>query len=151
MTPATATVPSGAKVQFSVSGTLTNGSTITPAVVYTASGGVVTPSGSYTTGTVTGAFTVIVVNYGEGVRVLPPICPHMEEPLEVSGVVANCKMTCTKHLWSWDLRSLCPQGETEKPSKTKENRPPFPPLIRLKFSGHPGTMTKRHNPAPRHG
>ncbi len=70
----------------------------------------------------TGAFTVIVVNYGEGVRVLPPICPHMEEPLEVSGVVANCKMTCTKHLWSWDLRNLQQQGETEKPLQQYESR-----------------------------
>ncbi len=70
----------------------------------------------------TGAFTVIVVNYGEGIRVLPPICPHMEEPLEVSGVVANCKMTCTKHLWSWDLRNLSQQGETEKPLQQYESR-----------------------------
>jgi toluene monooxygenase system ferredoxin subunit len=70
----------------------------------------------------TGAFPVIVVNYGEGVRVLPPICPHMEEPLEVSGVVANCKMTCTKHLWSWDLRTLQQQGETEKPLQQYESR-----------------------------
>ena len=38
----------------------------------------------------TGAFQVLVVNYGEGVRVLPPICPHMEEPLEQSGVIGSC-------------------------------------------------------------
>ena len=70
----------------------------------------------------TGAFPVIVVNYGEGVRVLPPVCPHMEEPLEASGVIANCKMTCTKHLWSWDLRTLGPQGETEKPLQEYASR-----------------------------
>ena len=70
----------------------------------------------------TGAFSVIVVNYGEGIRVLPPLCPHMEEPLEKSGVIANCKMTCTKHLWSWDLRTLGQQGETEKPLQEYQSR-----------------------------
>ena len=69
-----------------------------------------------------GAFSVIVVNYGEGVRVLPPVCPHMEEPLEASGVIANCKLTCTKHLWSWDLRTLGQQGETEKPLQEYQSR-----------------------------
>ena len=70
----------------------------------------------------TGAFNVIVVNYGEGVRVLPSVCPHMEEPLEQSGVIANCKMTCTKHLWSWDLRTLGQLGETEKPLQEYKSR-----------------------------
>jgi toluene monooxygenase system ferredoxin subunit len=70
----------------------------------------------------TGAFSVIVVNYGDGVRVLPPMCPHLEEPLELSGVVANCKLTCTKHLWSWDLRTLGQQGETEKPLQEYQSR-----------------------------
>lgn len=57
-----------------------------------------------------GAFSVVVVNYGQGVRVLPPVCPHMEEPLEISGIVANCQMTCSKHLWAWDLRDMSQQG-----------------------------------------
>jgi toluene monooxygenase system ferredoxin subunit len=39
----------------------------------------------------------------------------MEEPLAESGVIANCTLTCTKHLWSWDLRSLEKLGETERP------------------------------------
>lgn len=69
-----------------------------------------------------GAFAVIVTNYGEGVRVLPPVCPHMEEPLELSGVIANCKLTCTKHLWSWDLRTLGQLGETEKPLQEYQSR-----------------------------
>jgi toluene monooxygenase system ferredoxin subunit len=58
---------------------------------------------------------LVVVNYGAGFRAIPPICPHMEEPLAESGVVANCALTCTKHLWSWDLRSLEKLGETERP------------------------------------
>jgi toluene monooxygenase system ferredoxin subunit len=63
---------------------------------------------------------IVLVNYGEGFRALPPICPHMEEPLAESGVVARCILTCTKHLWAWDLRTLEMQGETEKPLKTYE-------------------------------
>lgn len=63
---------------------------------------------------------LVVVNYGAGFRAIPPICPHMEEPLEELGVVANCTLTCTKHLWSWDLRSLEKLGETEKPLGTYE-------------------------------
>ena len=64
--------------------------------------------------------SILVVNYGTGFRAMPPICPHMEEPLAESGVIANCVLTCTKHLWSWDLRSLDKLGETEKPLKTYE-------------------------------
>ena len=70
----------------------------------------------------TGAFQVLVVNYGEGVRVLPPICPHMEEPLEQSGVIGSCKLTCTKHLWAWDLKTLKQLGETEKPLQEYKSR-----------------------------
>jgi len=65
---------------------------------------------------------ILLVNYGSGYRALPPICPHMEEPLEESGVVARCVLTCTKHLWAWDLTTLEMQGETEKPLKVYEVR-----------------------------
>jgi len=63
---------------------------------------------------------IVIVNYGEGFRAIPPVCPHMEEPLAESGVVARCILTCTKHLWAWDLRTLKMQGETERPLKTYE-------------------------------
>ena len=65
---------------------------------------------------------IVVANYGEGFRALPPICPHMEEPLDESGVIASCVLTCTKHLWAWDLRNLNLIGETEKELKTYEVR-----------------------------
>ena len=42
----------------------------------------------------------------------------MEEPLEESGLVIGCKLTCTKHLWSWDLETLELQDEAELPLKT---------------------------------
>ena len=58
--------------------------------------------------------SLVVVNYGGSYRAMPAICPHMEEPLAESGVVSKCVLTCTKHLWSWDLRTLEKQGEAEK-------------------------------------
>jgi toluene monooxygenase system ferredoxin subunit len=61
---------------------------------------------------------VVVVHYGGGFRAIPPLCPHMQEPLAVSGIVANCVLTCTKHLWNWNLETLAMQGETEKPLQT---------------------------------
>jgi toluene monooxygenase system ferredoxin subunit len=63
---------------------------------------------------------ILLVNYGTGYRAIPPVCPHMEEPLEQSAIVARCVMTCTKHLWAWNLETLDMQGETERPLKTYE-------------------------------
>jgi toluene monooxygenase system ferredoxin subunit len=61
---------------------------------------------------------ILLVNYASGFRAIPPLCPHMEEPLEQSGVVVRCTLTCTKHLWSWDLEALEIRGPAEKPLKT---------------------------------
>ncbi len=69
---------------------------------------------------IAGGIPVLVVNYGTGFRVVPPVCPHMEEPLEESAIVASCVLTCTKHLWAWNLMTLEKQGETEKPLKLYE-------------------------------
>ncbi|WP_395665563.1 Rieske 2Fe-2S domain-containing protein [Methylocella sp.] len=69
---------------------------------------------------VVGGVPLAVVNYGGAFRVLPPVCPHMEEPLDKSGVVARCVLTCTKHLWAWNLHTLEMIGETEKPLETYE-------------------------------
>ena len=65
---------------------------------------------------------IVIANYGEGFRAIPPVCPHMEEPLAESAVIARCILTCTKHLWAWNLKTLTMQGETEKPLKTYEIR-----------------------------
>lgn len=64
--------------------------------------------------------SILIVNYGAGFRAIPPVCPHMEEPLEQSAVVARCVLTCTKHLWAWNLSTLEMRGETERPLKTYE-------------------------------
>ena len=45
----------------------------------------------------------------------PPFCPHMAEPLEVSGICADGVLTCTKHIWQWELKTGAPMGEAEKP------------------------------------
>lgn len=71
---------------------------------------------------VTGGVSLVVANYGGTYRALPPVCPHMEEPLEESGVIANCVLTCTKHLWSWNLASLETLGEAEKPLQSYETK-----------------------------
>jgi len=65
---------------------------------------------------------LLVVNYGEGFRVIPPLCPHMEEPLEESGIIVRCVLTCSKHLWAWNLKTLDLQGDTEKPLKIYESK-----------------------------
>jgi toluene monooxygenase system ferredoxin subunit len=65
---------------------------------------------------------ILIINFGQGFRAIPPVCPHMEEPLEESGVVARCVLTCTKHLWAWNLLTLNMQGETERPLKVYELR-----------------------------
>ncbi len=67
-----------------------------------------------------GGIPLIVARYADGYRAIPPVCPHMEEPLEESGVIAGCVLTCTKHLWAWNLATLEMQGETERALKTYE-------------------------------
>ncbi len=57
---------------------------------------------------------IIVANHGAGFRAFPPLCPHMEEPLAESGLMADGKLTCSKHLWQWDLRSGGILGAAEK-------------------------------------
>ena len=45
----------------------------------------------------------------------PPVCPHMAEPLEISGVCEDAVLTCTKHLWQWDMRTGVEIGMAERP------------------------------------
>ena len=58
---------------------------------------------------------VVVTNLGDEFVAFPPLCPHMAEPLEVSGICDGETLTCTKHLWQWDLRTGTEQGAAEKP------------------------------------
>jgi hypothetical protein len=60
LTPATVSLQIGATQQFSVSATMSDGSTQTnPGVTYTASGGTITTGGLYTAGATAGSFRVI--------------------------------------------------------------------------------------------
>ncbi len=58
---------------------------------------------------------ILIANLGDEYRAFPPLCPHMEEPLENSGIFdPSGVLTCTKHLWQWDMRTGERRGEAEK-------------------------------------
>ncbi len=59
LTPTSASMSAGAKLQFAVAARWTDGSTTVPPVTYSASGGSVTTGGLYTAGSVAGTFRVI--------------------------------------------------------------------------------------------
>lgn len=59
--------------------------------------------------------TLVVANLGDKFRAYPPMCPHMEEPLAESGICNAGVLTCTKHLWQWDMLTGTEQGMAEKP------------------------------------
>ena len=52
---------------------------------------------------------------GDCIRAFPPTCPHLAEPLVDSGLLKDGLLTCTKHLWQWDLRSGEMKGAAERP------------------------------------
>jgi hypothetical protein len=64
LTPATASLSTGATKQFAVSGVWSNSATTVPAVTYTATGGTITAAGLYTAGSTAGTFRVIAVQLG---------------------------------------------------------------------------------------
>lgn len=64
---------------------------------------------------VLGSVVVMVAKVDGEFCAFPPLCPHMAEPLELSGVSDGETLTCTKHLWRWDLRTGAEQGIAEKP------------------------------------
>ena len=58
---------------------------------------------------------ILVANLGDAFRAYPPVCPHMEEPLAESGICKDGILTCTKHLWQFDMRTGEPRGPAERP------------------------------------
>lgn len=58
--------------------------------------------------------SLIVANYGDGFQVFPPFCPHMHEPLQVSGMLEGGILTCGKHLWQWNMATGERTGLSEK-------------------------------------
>ena len=47
---------------------------------------------------------LIVHSPGREVRAYNPICPHQEHPL-IDGELDNCVLTCSAHLWQFDVLS----------------------------------------------
>ena len=66
---------------------------------------------------------MLVTRVGDEYRAIPPLCPHMEEPLESSGICKGGTLTCTKNLWQWDLLTGREQGDVaERPLLLYETR-----------------------------
>jgi hypothetical protein len=64
LTPATASLATGATQQFAVSGQWSNGATTAPAVTYSMTGGTISSGGLYTAGSTAGTFRVIATQQG---------------------------------------------------------------------------------------
>jgi hypothetical protein len=64
LSPASSSVTPGGSIQFAVSGTMSDGSSTTPLVVYSATGGLITPLGRFTAGSSLGTFRVIATQFG---------------------------------------------------------------------------------------
>ena len=62
-----------------------------------------------------GGIEIVVANVDGLFVAFPPLCPHMEDPLEESGICDKNVLTCTKHLWQWDLRTGEAMGLAERP------------------------------------
>lgn len=56
---------------------------------------------------------ILLVRAGDRIVACPTICPHMEERLAY-GFTDGMVLTCSKHLWQWDLVTGNPLGPAEK-------------------------------------
>ena len=56
---------------------------------------------------------ILLVRAGEHIVACPTMCPHMEERLAF-GFTDGMVLTCSKHLWQWDLATGDPLGPAEK-------------------------------------
>jgi toluene monooxygenase system ferredoxin subunit len=65
-----------------------------------------------------GGVQILLVRSGEDFFAFPPFCPHQEEELEISGICDGEVLTCSKHLWQWDIRTGEQLGEAERPLLT---------------------------------
>jgi toluene monooxygenase system ferredoxin subunit len=56
---------------------------------------------------------ILLVRAGGRIVACPTMCPHMEERLAY-GFTDGMVLTCSKHLWQWDLATGDPLGPAEK-------------------------------------
>ena len=56
---------------------------------------------------------ILIARTGSKFYAFPGMCPHMEEPLDVSGILSSGSLTCSKHLWQWDLNTGTSMGPAE--------------------------------------
>ena len=56
---------------------------------------------------------ILVARTGSSFYAFPGMCPHMEEPLDESGILNSEFLTCSKHLWQWDLKNGSSMGPAE--------------------------------------
>jgi Ferredoxin subunits of nitrite reductase and ring-hydroxylating dioxygenases len=56
---------------------------------------------------------ILLVRAGDRIVACPAMCPHMEERLAY-GFTDGMVLTCSKHLWQWDLATGDPLGPAEK-------------------------------------
>jgi len=64
---------------------------------------------------------VAVVRGDNQTVVIPPMCPHLEEPLS-QGICDGQTLTCHKHLWQWNLKTGEPLGLAQKPLKRYDSK-----------------------------
>jgi toluene monooxygenase system ferredoxin subunit len=55
---------------------------------------------------------IVVAKTGSETYVYPLRCPHMDEPLS-TGMCDGATVTCSFHLWQWDMRTGESSGEAE--------------------------------------
>lgn len=61
-----------------------------------------------------GSQEFLLVRAEQRIVACPSMCPHMEERL-AHGIVDGNVLTCSKHLWQWDLCTGEPIGLAEQP------------------------------------
>ena len=55
---------------------------------------------------------IVAARTGSEIYVYPLRCPHMDEPLS-TGMCDGATVTCSFHLWQWDMRTGESSGEAE--------------------------------------
>ena len=56
--------------------------------------------------------SILLVRLSDRIFACQGICPHMDEPLS-HGFIDGTLLTCSKHLWQWNLETGAPVGLAE--------------------------------------